>query len=145
MLTVWISLAVVLLGGTAFFLSKKLNRPLDLMFFGLCFLVSAPIELWFIMQSGWEYQPKFFGIKTSGLFSVVILAAQPILHVALGYGFLTLRRWAVFLGLFYLADTLTSVFLGFASEGFGRRRTLFLVGLLPFLIYLIFRRVKFTR
>ena len=145
MIYAWTLLAVVLLGGTAFFLSKKLDRPVDLMFFGSCFLLSAPVELWSIASTDWSYQPKFFGIKTSGMFAIGILAAQPVLHIALGYGFLTLRRWALYLALFYLSDTLTSTVLGFVTEGYGRIRTIFLFVLLPFLVYLILRRSKFTR
>lgn len=145
MVYAWSFLAVVLLGGAAFILSKKLARPVDLIFFGICFLLSAPIEFWNIASTGWEYQPKFFGIKTSGVFAIGVLAAQPLLHIALGYGFLTLRRWAFFLALFYLSDTLTSTVLGFVTEGFGRIRTIFLFVLIPFLIYILIRRSKFTR
>ncbi|HEY5647903.1 MAG TPA: hypothetical protein VIU33_00270 [Nitrospiria bacterium] len=145
MIAIWISLAVIVLGGIAFFLSKKLDRPLDLMFFAVCFLVSAPIEFLNIASTDWSYQPKFFGIKTAGAFAIVILAAQPVLHLALGYGFLTLRRWAFYLALFYLSDTLTSTVLGFVTEGYGRIRTIFLFVLLPFLVYLILRRSKLSR
>ncbi|HEY5649140.1 MAG TPA: hypothetical protein VIU33_06545 [Nitrospiria bacterium] len=145
MVYVWTLIALALIGGGAFFLAKKLKRPADLMFFGICFLISAPIELWNIISTGWEYQPKFFGIKTSGAFAIGILVAQPLLHLALGYGFLTLRRWAFYLSLFYLSDTLTSTVLGFVTEGYGRIRTIFLFVLVPFLIYLLLRRSKFSR
>ena len=123
----------------------SLKRPLDITIFGVLFLVSAPIELWSIVSTGWQYTPKFFGVKTSGSLAIVVLTAQPILHLALGYGFLTLRRWAFYLGLFYAADTLTSTVLGFITQGYGRIRTIFFIILVPFLVYLIARRSQFRR
>ncbi len=121
------------------------KRPVDVTIFGVLFLLSAPVELYFILQSNWEYTPKFFGILLTGLPAKAYLLAQPLLHIVLGYGFLTLRRWAVYLALFYAADTLTSSFYTLALEGFGRRRTIFIVSLVPFVIYLILRRKRFTR
>jgi hypothetical protein len=121
------------------------KRPLDITIFGVLFLLSAPVELFNIIATGWQYTPKFFGIETSGAAAVIVLSAQPVLHLAMGYGFLALRRWAVTLGLFYTADVLTSVVAGFILYGYGRIRTLFIVLLVPFLIYLIARRAKFKR
>jgi len=122
-----------------------LKRPLDVTIFGALFLLSAPVELFNILSTGWQYTPKFFGITTQGVAAKAVLAAQPVLHLAMGYGFLALRRWAVTLGLFYTADVLTSAVTGFILFGYGRIRTIFIVLLVPFLIYLIARRSKFTR
>ena len=121
------------------------KRPLDITIFGVLFLLSAPVELYNIIATGWQYTPKFFGIETSGAAAVIVLSAQPVLHLAMGYGFLGLRRWAVTLGIFYTADVLTSVVAGFILHGYGRIRTIFIVLLLPFLIYLIARRAQFKR
>jgi len=121
------------------------GRPIDITVFGILFLLSAPLELFNIMSTGWQYAPKVFGITTHGAFSKVVLAAQPVLHLALGYGFLTLRRWAVYLGLFYAADVLTSAVSSFILLGYGRIRTIFIVLLLPFVIYLVVRRNAFKR
>ena len=121
------------------------TRPLDLTIFGALFLISAPLELWNIMSTGWQYMPKFFGITTTGLAAKVVLVAQPVLHLAIGYGFLTMRRWAWYLALFYAADVLTSTVLGFLVHGYGRIRTIFLLLLTPFVIYVIARRRYFVR
>jgi uncharacterized membrane protein (DUF2068 family) len=121
------------------------DRPVDVTVFGILFLLSAPAELYNIIRTGWMYQPKFFGIMTAGLLARVVLAAQPLLHAALGYGFLTLRRWAVYLALFYAADTLTSAVSSFILHGYGRFRTIFIVFLVPFVIYVIARRRVFTK
>ena len=121
------------------------TRPLDLTIFGILFLISAPMELGNIMRTGWSYTPKFFGVLMPGPAGTVYLAAQPLLHLALGYGFLTLRRWTVPLALFYAADVLTSVVTGFILHGYGTYRTVFLVLLTPFVIYLIARRRLFVR
>jgi hypothetical protein len=121
------------------------RRPLDITIFGVLFLLSAPAELFNIISTGWLYTPKFFGITTHGVLAKAVLAAQPILHLALGYGFLTLRRWAVYLGLYYAADVLTSAVASFILYGYGRIRAIFIVLLVPFVIYLIFRRSQFKR
>jgi hypothetical protein len=121
------------------------KRPLDLTIFGMLFLLSAPMELWNIMSTGWSYTPKFFGITTTGVAAKVVLVAQPLLHLAIGYGFLTMRRWAYYLTLFYAADVLTSTVLAFIIQGYGRIRTIFFVILTPFVIYVIARRRYFVR
>jgi hypothetical protein len=125
--------------------STAARRPLDFTIFGILFLLSAPMELGNIISTGWTYKPKFFGVETHGLAAYFILALQPVLHVALGYGFLKQRRWTFWLALFYAADVLTSTLLGFAFHGFGRVRTIFLVLLTPFVAYVIWRRRYFVR
>ena len=121
------------------------KRPLDITIFGVLFLLSAPAELYNIIRTDWTYEPKFFGILMTGVSAKVILLAQPLLHIAIGYGFLTLRRWAVYLSLFYAADVLTSAISSFILLGYGRIRTIFIVLLVPFVIYLIARRRYFVR
>ena len=121
------------------------KRPLDITIFGVLFLLSAPVELYNIMTTDWTYTPKFFGILLTGLPAKVYLIAAPLLHIALGYGFLTLRRWAVYLALFYAADTLTSAISSFILLGYGRIRTIFIALLTPFVIYLLARRRYFVR
>jgi hypothetical protein len=121
------------------------RRPLDITIFGVLFLLSAPVELVNILSTGWQYTPKFFGITTHGIVAKGVLAAQPALHLALGYGFLALRRWVVYLGFFYIGDVLTSAVSSFILYGYGRVRTIFIVLLVPFLIYLIARRAQFKR
>ena len=123
----------------------KIKRPLDLTIFGWLFLLSAPVELYNIISTGWQYTPKFFGITTTGIAAKVVLLAQPLFHIALGYGFLTLRRWAFYLALFYIADTLTSSITSFILQGFGKVRTIFISVLTPFLIYIVARRRFFVK
>jgi len=122
-----------------------IKRPLDITIFGWLFLLSAPVELYNIISTGWKYTPKFFGITTTGLIAKVVLLSQPLLHVALGYGFLTLRQWAFYLALFYITDTLTSAITSFIFLGYGRIRTIFIALLAPFLIYILARRSFFVR
>jgi hypothetical protein len=124
---------------------SKPKRPLDITIFGILFLISAPIELLNIMSTDWTYSPKFFGFILTGTAAKAYLVAQPILHLALGYGFLTLRRWALYLALFYAADTLTSAVSSLILIGYGRIRTIFIAVLVPFVIYLAARRRLFTR
>lgn len=121
------------------------KRPLDITIFGVLFLISAPVELYNIITTDWTYTPKVFGFQLTGPPAKAYLVAQPLLHITLGYGFLTLRKWAVYLGLFYAADTLTSAISSFILLGYGRIRTLFIALLVPFVIYLIARRKRFVR
>ena len=125
--------------------SPTTKRPLDITIFGWLFLFSAPVELYNIISTGWKYTPKFFGITTAGPIAKVVLLAQPLLHVALGYGFLTLQRWTFYLALFYIADTLTSSITSLILLGFGRIRMIFIALLTPFLIYIVARRKFFVR
>jgi len=127
------------------FALKRPWRIFDLTFFGVAFVLSSFGELANILSTHWRYHPKIFGITTTGVVAVAILAAQPLLHIAIGYGFLALRRWAFYLAVFYTADVMTSSLLGFVQEGFGRIRTIFVIFLTPFLIYLIARRRELRR
>ena len=125
--------------------SGRPQRPIDITIFGVLFLISAPIEFYSIVSTDWTYTPKIFGFIVTGYTAKAYLLAQPILHLAIGYGFLTLRRWAVYLALLYAADTLTSAISSFILLGYGRIRTIFIVLLVPFVIYLIARRRHFVR
>lgn len=125
--------------------SGRPQRPIDITIFGTLFLLSAPAEFYNIVSTNWTYTPKFFGFLLEGVPAKIYLLAQPLLHVAIGYGFLTLRRWAFYLALIYAADTLTSAVLSFILLGYGRIRTIFIVVLVPFVIYLIARRRHFVR
>ncbi|HXC61219.1 MAG TPA: hypothetical protein VNV63_00970, partial [Nitrospiria bacterium] len=69
--------------------NPAIKQSLDITIFGWLFLLSAPVELYSIISTGWKYTPKFFGITTTGLIAKIVLVAQPLLLVALGYGFLT--------------------------------------------------------
>lgn len=125
--------------------SGYVPRPIDITVFGILFLLSGPAELYNIVRTGWAYTPKLFGFLTGGLIAMTLLAAQPVLHLAIGYGFLTLRRWAVYLALFYAADTLTSAVSSLILHGYGKIRLIFIFALTPFVIYLILRRGRFVR
>ncbi|HJP19685.1 MAG TPA: hypothetical protein QF468_13660 [Nitrospinota bacterium] len=121
------------------------KRPLDITIFGILFLIGGPAELYNIIKTGWAYEPKFFGILTTGIAAQVVLMAQPMMHIAIGYGFLTLRKWSFYLALFYAADVLTSSISSFIIHGYGLIRTIFISLLTPYVIYLITRRKCFVR
>ena len=125
--------------------APRLKRPLDLTIFGVLLLLSAPVEFWSIWRTGWNYPVKFFGVELAGIARTIWLGAHPLYHLALGYGFLTMRRWTFYLLLFYAADVMTSVVVRFYLEGYGFWRTVFLLLLPPFVIYAIARRRYFIR
>jgi hypothetical protein len=121
------------------------KRPLDLTIFGILFVLSAPVELSTIIGTGWKYPVKFFGVELAGIWKTVWLAAHPLLHAVIGYGFLTMRRWAYYLTLVYAAEVLTSAAVRYVMHGFGVWRTVFLVALTPFVLYVVWRRHHFVR
>lgn len=122
-----------------------MKRPLDITIFAVLFFISAFIELGNISSTGWRYEPKFFGIMTHGLTAKIVLASHPLLHIVLGYGFLKLYRWTFYLALFYAADVLTSTVSTYILQGYGLIRTIFLIALPPFVVYLLARRRYFVR
>jgi hypothetical protein len=65
---------------------------------------------------------------------------SPVLHIAIGYGFLTLRRWALFVFLAYAGFGILNATSNFVCFGFGRIRTVFFISLLAFTAYVIWRR-----
>ncbi|MBI3622415.1 MAG: hypothetical protein HY208_09555 [Nitrospirae bacterium] len=121
------------------------KRPLDLTIFGVLFLISAPMELGSILSTGWNYPVKFFGVELAGLARTIWLGAHPLFHLVMGYGFLKQYRWVIYLTCFYAADAMTSAVVRFYLQGYGFWRTVFLVAIPPFVIYVIARRRYFVR
>jgi hypothetical protein len=75
---------------------------------------------------------------------VLAKAQSPTLHTFIGYGFLKLRRWSLLLYLIYAAFGLLNATVNFACLGYGRVRTVFLMTLLVFTAYVVWRRGIFT-
>ncbi|MER3425211.1 MAG: hypothetical protein C4293_20290, partial [Nitrospiraceae bacterium] len=65
---------------------------------------------------------------------------SPTLHVLIGYGFLRLRRWSLLLYMAYAAFGLLNATANFACFGYGRVRTVFLLTLIAFTAYVLWRQ-----
>jgi hypothetical protein len=70
-------------------------------------------------------------------------AVSPVLHTAVGYGFLRLRRWSFFLYLLYAAYGMTNAVVNLTCFGPGRVRITLLITLIIFTLYVLWRRHHF--
>ena len=115
------------------------ERAHDIRYLGGLFLVTAITDLYIILVNP-DYQLSVFCEKPSGVPGFFAKAQSPALHVAIGYGFLKLRRWSFFVYLVYAGFGLLNATTNFACFGFGRIRTVFFISLVAFTAYVIWRR-----
>src|SRR5689334_3337815 len=123
-------------------LSTLLDRGHDLRFLGALFLLTAFTDLYIIVANP-AYSLTVFCAKPAGAFGVLAKAQSPTLHVLIGYGFLRLRPWAFLLYLAYAAFGVVNATANFACFGYGRVRTVFLITLIAFTVYILWRRKRF--
>ena len=114
-------------------------RALDIRYLGALFFLTALTDLYIIVANP-EYALTIFCSKPGGLLGVLAKAQSPTLHTLIGYGFMRLRRWALFLYLAYAAFGLLNATANYACFGYGRVRTVFLVTLIGFTLYVLRRR-----
>jgi hypothetical protein len=115
------------------------KRAHDMRFLGGLFLFTALMDLYIILANP-EYHLTVFCTKPTGIPGLLAKAQSPALHIAIGYGFLTLRRWALFVFLAYAGFGLLNATTNFVCFGYGRIRTVFFISLLAFTAYVIWRR-----
>jgi len=123
--------------------SMLLDRGHDIRFLGALFLLTAFTDLYIIVANP-AYALTVFCVKPAGLLGVLAKAQSPTLHVLIGYGFLRLRAWALLLYLAYAAFGLLNATANFACFGYGRVRTVFLMTLIAFTVYVLWRRKCFS-
>jgi len=111
----------------------------DIHFLGGLFLLTAFTDLYIILENP-DYALTIFCSKPSGILGVLAKAQSPILHLGIGYGFLRLTRWSLWLYFVYAGFGLLNATTNFACFGFGRIRTIFLLTLLAFTLYVYVRR-----
>ena len=116
----------------------------DIRFLGVLLLISAVNDT-FIILINLEYQLPFFCTKPDGLVSVATKAVSPALHLAVGYGFLRLRRWAIPTYLAYAAYGFTNGVVNLVCFGPGRIRNTILTVIILSTAYIIWRRHIFLR
>lgn len=114
-------------------------RAHDIRYLGALFFLTAFTDLYIIVANP-EYALTIFCTKPGGIFGVLAKAQSPTLHTLIGYGFMRLRRWALFLYLAYAAFGLLNATANYACFGYGRVRTVFLVTLIGFTLYVLWRR-----
>ena len=115
----------------------------DIHFLGGLFLFTAFTDLYIILGNP-EYALSIFCTKPSGIPGILAKAQSPLLHLGIGYGFLRLRPWSLWLYFVYAGFGLLNATANFACFGFGRIRTIFLLTLLAFTLYVYIRRNSFS-
>jgi hypothetical protein len=123
--------------------STLLDRGHDIRFLGALFLLTAITDLYIIVANP-AYSLTVFCVKPAGLLGVLAKAQSPTLHVLIGYGFLRVRTWALVLYLAYAAFGLLNATTNYACFGYGRVRTVFLITLIAFTLYILWRRRRFS-
>ncbi len=115
------------------------QRGHDIRFLGGLLFISALNDAWIIFNN-LDYTLPFFCTKPGGILGFTAKAISPALHLAVGYGLVRLRRWALFLYLVYAAYGFTSGIVNFTCFGPGRIRNTLLVIIVLSTIYVLMRR-----
>jgi len=118
------------------------GRAHDVRYLGALFFLTAFTDLYIIIANP-EYALTVFCTKPSGLWGSLAKAQSPTLHTLIGYGFMRLRRWSLLLYLAYAAFGLLNATANYACFGYGRVRTVFLLTLIAFTAYVVWRRQCF--
>ncbi len=118
------------------------GRAHDIRYLGGLFLLTALTDFYIIVANP-TYALPLFCTKPDGLVGLLAKAQSPTLHILIGYGFLRLRRWSLFLYLVYAGFGLLNATANFACFGYGRVRFVFLITLVVFTAYVIWRRACF--
>jgi hypothetical protein len=111
----------------------------DIRFLGALFLLSAINDSFIILMNP-DYLLPFFCTKPGGLLGFLTKALSPALHTIVGYGFLQLRRWALFIYLLYAVYGMTNAAVNLTCFGPGRVRNTLLITLAGFTVYILWRR-----
>jgi hypothetical protein len=123
-------------------LSTIWERAHDIRYLGALFLLTALSDFYIIVANP-DYSMTIFCVKPSGALGVLAKAQSPTFHTLIGYGFLRLRRWSLFVYLAYAAFGLSYATANYACLGYGRVRTAFLLTLVAFTGYILWRRDRF--
>lgn len=115
------------------------RRGHDIRFLGFLLLVSALNDTWIILKNP-DYLLPFYCTKPEGLAGVAAKAISPALHVAVGYGFVRLRRWSLMLYLIYAAYGVTNGLINLTCFGPGRIRNTLLIAVVVSTAYILWRR-----
>ena len=111
----------------------------DIRFLGLLLLISALNDTWIILNN-LDYLLPFYCTKPDGIAGLAVKAISPALHLAVGYGFMRLRRWALFIYLIYAAYGFTNGIVNLSCFGPGRIRNTLLTAIILSTLYILWRR-----
>lgn len=118
------------------------GRAVDILAIGVLLILTGILDLYMIMSYP-GYQLKVFGTTFSGLVGWAVKLQSPVMHIMLGFGFLALKPWALWLFVAYMLYGVTNASINYAVFGFGVFRTMFLCGAFLALVYILARRESF--
>ena len=111
----------------------------DIRLLGVLLLISALIDTYIILEN-LDYLLPFYCTKPGGIPGFLTKAISPALHIAVGYGFVRLRKWAFLVYLIYAAYGFTNGMVNLACFGPGRIRNTLLAAVVLSTIYIVSRR-----
>jgi hypothetical protein len=111
----------------------------DIRFLGLLLLISAVNDTWIILKN-LDYLLPFYCTKLDGIPGFLTKAISPALHLGVGYGFMRLRRWSLFVYLVYAAYGFTNGVINLTCFGPGRIRNTLLAAIVLSTAYILWRR-----
>lgn len=117
--------------------------PADLIFFGVLMILSGIMDTYIILANP-TYALPVFGMKLAGAAGWFFKFLSPVLHFASGYGAILGRRWAYPLFMFYSLYGLASATVSrLVLPPPHRIRTVFMIVIVCFMVYLYARRKAF--
>ena len=122
---------------------KFANPGRDIQLVGSLFLIVGLIDL-LMIELFPAYALKLFGIIIPGLLAYPIKMHPPAVHFLIGYGFLFLRPWAWGLAMAYGGFGLVSEAMNQVAFGFHHFRSGFMLSIIFFIGYLLWRRHVFA-
>ncbi|MBA5866033.1 MAG: hypothetical protein GDA67_04960 [Nitrospira sp. CR1.3] len=111
----------------------------DIRFLGLLLVISALNDTWIILKN-LDYLLPFYCAKPDGFAGFATKAISPALHLTVGYGFMKLTRWSLFLYLVYAAYGFTNGIVNLTCFGPGRIRNTLLLAIVLSTVYILWRR-----
>lgn len=117
---------------------------LDIQAIGLLFLLAAYTDL-YIIQARPDYGLKIFGTTLPGVWGVISKAQSPTLHVLIGVGLMRVKRWGLLVYLLYAGFGTVNATVNLAVLPAPHRfRIAFMLSLVAFTAYLLWRRDRFA-
>jgi len=111
----------------------------DIQYLGALFFLAALMDIYIILANP-HYSLHVFCTRPTGVLGTLAKVQSPTFHMAIGYGFLGRRRWALLVYLVYAGYGLLNATVNFACDGYGRIRTVFFFTLIAFTTYVLLRR-----
>jgi hypothetical protein len=120
------------------------DRGHDIRFLGFLLIISALNDTWIILKN-LDYLLPFYCSKPDGIAGFATKAISPALHLGVGFGFMRLARWSLFLYLVYAAYGFTNGVVNLTCFGPGRIRNTLLIAIVLSTVYILWRRQVLLR